>query len=81
MYDGDPLPEDFVCPICKHGASDFEKQEQIENKKMPEKSLSENSGNPSKKKYVCPICGYSIESEEKPDRCIICGAEMIEEVR
>lgn len=20
------LPEDFVCPICKHGASDFEKQ-------------------------------------------------------
>ena len=25
FYDGDPLPEDFVCPLCKHGASDFEK--------------------------------------------------------
>ena len=25
VYDGDPLPEDFVCPICKHGAVDFEK--------------------------------------------------------
>jgi flavin reductase (DIM6/NTAB) family NADH-FMN oxidoreductase RutF len=25
IYEGDPLPEDFVCPICKHGASDFEK--------------------------------------------------------
>ena len=24
IYDGDPLPEDFVCPICKHGAADFE---------------------------------------------------------
>ena len=24
-YEGDELPEDFVCPICKHGASDFEK--------------------------------------------------------
>ena len=24
-YDGDPIPEDFICPICKHGASDFEK--------------------------------------------------------
>lgn len=25
VYEGDPLPEDFVCPVCKHGASDFEK--------------------------------------------------------
>lgn len=24
VYDGDPLPEDFVCPVCKHPASDFE---------------------------------------------------------
>ncbi len=24
IYDGDPLPEDFVCPLCKHGAADFE---------------------------------------------------------
>lgn len=27
VYEGDPLPEDFVCPLCKHGASDFEKIE------------------------------------------------------
>lgn len=25
IYEGDELPEDFICPICKHGASDFEK--------------------------------------------------------
>ena len=24
VYEGDTLPEDFVCPICKHGAEDFE---------------------------------------------------------
>ncbi|MBR4031027.1 MAG: flavin reductase, partial [Clostridia bacterium] len=24
VYEGEPLPDDFVCPICKHGASDFE---------------------------------------------------------
>ena len=24
VYEGDPLPQDFVCPICKHGAEDFE---------------------------------------------------------
>ena len=24
IYEGDDLPEDFICPLCKHGASDFE---------------------------------------------------------
>jgi rubrerythrin len=23
VYEGETLPADFVCPICKHGASDF----------------------------------------------------------
>jgi flavin reductase (DIM6/NTAB) family NADH-FMN oxidoreductase RutF/rubredoxin len=27
IYDGPDLPADFVCPICKHGAADFEKVE------------------------------------------------------
>ena len=25
VFEGDTLPEDFICPLCKHGASDFEK--------------------------------------------------------
>jgi len=24
LYEGDELPADFVCPLCKHGAEDFE---------------------------------------------------------
>ena len=24
VYEGDVLPEDFICPLCKHGAADFE---------------------------------------------------------
>ncbi len=24
IYEGDVLPEDFICPLCKHGAVDFE---------------------------------------------------------
>ena len=24
VYEGEDLPEDFTCPLCKHGASDFE---------------------------------------------------------
>ena len=25
-YEGEELPEDFICPLCKHPASDFEKK-------------------------------------------------------
>ena len=25
IYEGDDLPEDYICPICKHGSSDFVK--------------------------------------------------------
>lgn len=24
VYEGDTLPDDFICPLCKHGAADFE---------------------------------------------------------
>lgn len=29
IYEGDVLPKDFICPICKHGAEDFEPLSQI----------------------------------------------------
>lgn len=25
IYEGETLPDDFICPLCKHGAEDFEK--------------------------------------------------------
>ncbi len=25
IYEGEVLPEDYICPLCKHGAEDFEK--------------------------------------------------------
>jgi len=25
VYEGENLPDDFICPLCKHGAEDFEK--------------------------------------------------------
>lgn len=25
IYEGETLPPDFICPLCKHGAADFEK--------------------------------------------------------
>ena len=26
VYEGEELPPDYICPLCKHGAEDFEKQ-------------------------------------------------------
>lgn len=74
VYEGDPLPKDFVCPICKHGAEDFDRVEQVETK-TEKKEEPKSTG---KKIYVCPVCGYEEEAETKPEKCIICGAEMIE---
>ena len=28
VYEGDPIPADFICPLCKHPASDFERATQ-----------------------------------------------------
>ena len=67
VYDGETIPDDFVCPICKHGVEDFER---VENK--------EESQDKGLKKYICPVCGYEEESETPPEKCIICGAKMIE---
>lgn len=38
VYEGDSLPEDFICPLCKHPASDFEPIKQ--NKKSPREFLA-----------------------------------------
>ena len=24
VYEGDTLPDDYICPLCKHGVADFE---------------------------------------------------------
>ena len=39
-YVGDELPADFVCPICKHGANDFEKVVPKEVKQVEAKKLA-----------------------------------------
>ena len=62
VYEGDELPEDYICPICKHGVEDFER---IGAENAPKKEV---------KKYVCPLCGYVHEAEEMPAdfKCPLC---------
>lgn len=58
VYKGDELPDDYVCPICKHGAEDFEP---IGNKKeiKKENSTMEIKGTKTEKNLMAAFAGES----------------------
>jgi len=80
VYEGEEMPEDFLCPLCRHGKKDFVKQDAAP---APVKA---ESGASSGAKWVCSVCGYVHEGEEAPEACPVCkvskdkfvkqGAEM-----
>jgi rubredoxin len=64
-YEGDELPADFVCPMCKHGPEDFEKIVAQAAQAAPK----------TKTVWRCTTCGYQYEGEELPEgyKCPLCG--------
>ena len=61
VYEGDELPPDFICPLCKHPASDFEP---LDAAKEPENNTTPQPQEaPTMKKYVCEVCGYVYDPE------------------
>ena len=56
IYENDDLPADYICPICKHGAVDFEKIA----------PAADTAPAPKKKSWVCKVCGYVYEGDELP---------------
>ena len=67
VYEGDELPLDYVCPVCKHGAEDFEKISADSAPKKAENARPVTSG------YICSVCGYVHEGDTAPDKCPQCG--------
>ncbi|SDB46814.1 NADH-FMN oxidoreductase RutF, flavin reductase (DIM6/NTAB) family [Ruminococcaceae bacterium FB2012] len=62
IYEGH-LPDDFICPLCKHGAADFS---------LMDDGKKEDADAP--KKWVCSVCGYVYEGDLPEDFvCPICG--------
>lgn len=55
VYEGEDLPPDFVCPICKHGAIDFTK---IEEKTWGEKTMN-IKGTKTEKNLAAAFAGES----------------------
>ena len=73
-YVGEELPDDFICPICKHPAADFEKVTNISAANVAENKIQLSSSMEEKKmdKWVCPVCGYVHEGPEAPAECPVC---------
>lgn len=72
VYSGDELPKDFICPLCKHDASYFERREMGDSENKNDKGETIMK----KKKYVCPVCGYVYEGDNPPEKCPLCGAAL-----
>ena len=72
-YVGEELPEDFICPICKHPASDFEKVSPgVAAASQKEEAKTTR---PGMVKYRCLICGEEFEVPEGQEpECPICEA-------
>ena len=62
FYEGHELPEDFTCPLCKHGPEEFEYVPAVTHE--------------VKKGYICNVCGHFEECDgELPDDyvCPVCN--------
>ena len=71
------LPADFVCPICKHGAQDFERVDKKPDDGNAAATIKENNAVKGEKvmaKFVCSVCGYVHEGNEPPEKCPVCKA-------
>jgi ferredoxin hydrogenase len=70
VYEGDELPADYVCPLCKKGPEVFEA--------LPEEK-------PAMKKFRCKVCGYVHEAPELPADfvCPVChkGTDVFVELK
>ena len=71
-YVGDEIPDDFICPICKHPKADFEKVVAPAAPVAPVASASEGG---AKTVWRCSVCGYEHVGDALPDdfKCPVCG--------
>ncbi|MBR5048363.1 MAG: flavin reductase, partial [Erysipelotrichaceae bacterium] len=63
FYEGKDLPADFICPLCNHGAEEFEYVPAVTVKK--------------KRGFICKVCGHfeETDADKLPDDylCPICN--------
>ncbi len=57
IHEGEELPDDFVCPICKHGVADFEPINK--NNDIKEKNTMDLKGSKTEKNLMAAFAGES----------------------
>ena len=67
VYEGEEVPEDFICPLCRHGKKDFVP---AEGAAAPVNAKAEAPA--AGAKWVCSVCGYVHEGDEPPVQCPVC---------
>ncbi len=81
IYEGH-LPDDFVCPLCKHGAEDFSRIDENGNVTEQDKPAQKPDSGKGEQ-WVCNVCGYIHEGPLPEDFvCPVCdvGAENFSRV-
>ena len=73
VYEGDEVPDDYICPLCKHGKDAFVKM----NDTNLNNNISNNNFNKEgkiMKKYKCNVCQVEFELEDGAEVvCPVCG--------
>ncbi len=59
IYEGDELPADFICPLCKHPASDFERVEAEENNSNKGENTMNLKGTKTEQNLMTAFAGES----------------------
>ena len=59
IYEGDELPADFICPLCKHPASDFERVEAVEESSNKGENTMNLKGTKTEKNLMEAFAGES----------------------
>ncbi|MBO5342354.1 MAG: flavin reductase, partial [Lachnospiraceae bacterium] len=72
VYEGTDLPADYICPLCKHGAEDFEYFNETTDK-IADTAVTDSTPGNGDKKFVCSVCGYVHEGDKAPEKCPQCG--------
>ena len=64
-YEGEELPEDYICPLCKHPASDFEKEEHKMVKWKCKVCGYVHEADKLEDDFLCPVCKQGVNVFEK----------------
>ena len=78
IYEGEVLPPDYICPVCKHGAEVFVPLDSVDAEKKPEPERgteSKKEPEPEKKPETSQVdaAAKPTAAGKKKWRCTVCG--------